>query len=165
MNPTSEREQPAPIEPAREPDQRILSMSSDGKTSASITVVLRRRIDDIADAIRDKNVERLLAFYTPDVTAFDLRPPLDVRGANAYRKSFERWFASFEGPLDFEMHNLRIVPGEGAAFCHYLALISGERPGGRTSGYWIRGTTCFERREGEWLVSHEHISMPASAAT
>ena len=162
MSPISEREQPTATEHAREPDeQRIVSMTPDGKTSASITVVLRRRIDDIAQAIRDKDVERLLAFYSQDVTAFDLRPPLDVRGAAAYRKNFEQWFGSFEGPLDFELHNLRIVAGEGAAFCHYLALVSGARPGGRASGYWVRGTTCFERCEGEWLVSHEHISMPA----
>jgi ketosteroid isomerase-like protein len=36
----------------------------------------------------------------------------------------------------------------------------GSKAEGRTSGYWARGTTCFERREGEWLVTHEHISMP-----
>jgi ketosteroid isomerase-like protein len=163
MSRISEREERAAMERARESDeQRILNMSPDGKTSASVTAVLRRRVDDIAQAIRDKNIERLLAFYAPDVTVFDLRPPLDVRGANAYRKNFEQWFGSFEGTLDFELHNLRIVPGEGAAFCHYLALVSGARPGGRKSGYWIRGTTCFERREGEWLVSHEHISTPAS---
>ena len=164
MNPTSEREELAAIERAREPEeQRILNMSPDGITSAAVTVVLRRRIDEIAQAIRDKNVERLLAFYAPYVTAFDLRPPLDVRGASAYRKNFEQWFASFEGKLEFDLHNLRIVAGEGVAFCHYLALVSGARPGGRKSGYWVRGTTCFERCEGEWLVSHEHISMPASA--
>ena len=164
MDKTSEREERAVIQPARAPDaQRILSMSPDGKARASVTAVLRQRIDDIAQAIRDKNIERLLAFYASDVTAFDLRPPLDVHGANAYRKNFEQWFASFEGPLDFELHNLRIVPGEGAAFCHYLALVSGARAGGRTSGYWVRGTTCFERRDGEWLVTHEHISTPGSA--
>ena len=164
MNRIGEGEEGAAIEHAREADeQRILSMSPHGMTGASITIVLRQRVDDIAQAIRDKDVERLLAFYTPDVTVFDLRPPLDVRGINAYRKNFEQWFGSFEGPLDFALHNLRIVAGEGAAFCHYLALVSGARPGGRASGYWVRGTTCFERCEGEWLVSHEHISMPASA--
>jgi ketosteroid isomerase-like protein len=61
------------------------------------------------------------------------------------------------------MHNLRIVPGEGAAFCHYLALITGARSADHRVGYWVRGTTCFERRDDEWLVSHEHISMPALA--
>jgi ketosteroid isomerase-like protein len=162
MNRISEREEPAAAGGALESDeQRIVSMSPDGKTRASITVVLRRRIEALAQAIRDKNLEHLMSFYASDVTVFDLRPPLDVRGAAAYRKNFERWFASFEGPMGFEIKNLRIVPGNGAAFCHYLSLVSGARPGGRTSGYWVRGTTCFERRDDEWLVTHEHISMPA----
>jgi ketosteroid isomerase-like protein len=162
MSRISEREEPAAGERALESDeQRILSMSPDGKTGASFTVVLRRRIDELAQAIREKNVDHLMSFYAPDVTVFDVRPPLNVRGADAYRNNFEQWFASFEGPLGFELANLRIVPGEVTAFCHYLSLVSGARPGGRTSGYWVRGTTCFERRDNEWLVTHEHISMPA----
>jgi len=163
MNRISEREKPAAVERALESDeQHILRMSPDGKTGVSITAVLRRRIDELAQAIRDKNLDRLMSFYAPDVTVFDVRPPLEVRGADAYRKNFEQWFASFEGPLDFELINLRVVPGDVAAFCHYMSLVSGARPGGRTSGYWVRGTTCFERRDNEWLVTHEHISMPAT---
>ena len=61
-----------------------------------------------------------------------------------------------------QLHNLRITPGEGAAFCHYFALVTGSRSTNRTSGYWLRGTTCFARRDGEWLVTHEHLSMPSS---
>ena len=162
MNRISERENSAAAERALESDeQRIVRMSPDGKTGASITAVLRRRIEGLAQAIRDRNLDRLMSFYASDVTVFDVRPPLNVRGADAYRQNFERWFASFEGPLGFEIKNLRIVPGNGTAFCHYLGLVSGARPGGRASGYWVRGTTCFERRDDEWLVTHEHISMPA----
>ena len=162
MNRITEREERAAAGRADQPaEQRILSMSPDGLTGSSIESVLRRRIDAITQAIRDKDLERVLAFYAPDVTVFDVGPPLDVRGVVAYRQNFERWFDSFDGSLEFELHRLRIVPGEGAAFCHYLGLVSGGRPGGRASGYWVRGTTCFERCEGEWLVSHEHISMPA----
>jgi ketosteroid isomerase-like protein len=163
MNRTSEREERAPAERVPTSDeQRILSMSPDGKTGSSITAILRRRIEGIAQAIREKNLDQLMSFYAHDVTVFDVLPPLAVRGAGSYRQNFERWFASFEGPLGFELKNLRIVPGDGAAFCHYLSLVTGARPGGRTSGYWVRGTTCFERRDDEWLVAHEHISMPAS---
>ena len=142
-------------------EQRILGMTPDGKTGSSIEVGLRRRIDALAQAIRDKNVDHLMTFYAPKVVVFDVRPPLDTRGAAAYRANFERWFASFDGPLEFELHNLRVVPGEGAAFCHYLGLVAGARSAEHKTGYWVRGTTCFERRDGEWLVSHEHISMPA----
>jgi ketosteroid isomerase-like protein len=143
--------------------QRILSLHPDGLTASSIEAGLRRRIAELAQAIRDKNLDQLMAFYAPNVVVFDVRPPLDTRGAATYRQNFERWFASFEGPLGFEPMELRIVPGEPAAFCHYLALVTGTRPGGdRKSGYWVRGTTCFERRDGEWLVTHEHISLPSA---
>lgn len=142
-------------------DQRILSMSPDGQAGESVRSVLRRRIEAIAQAIRSKSLDQLMTFYDGDVEVFDVRASLNVPGSAAYRNNLEHWFDSFEGPLGFELHNLRIVPGEGAAFCHYLALVTGARPGGRRSGYWARGTTCFERRDGEWLVTHEHISMPA----
>ena len=34
-----------------------------------------------------------MTFYANDVVVFDVRPPLDTRGADAYRQNFERWFA------------------------------------------------------------------------
>jgi ketosteroid isomerase-like protein len=151
-----------PAGDGRRSEQRILSMTPDGNTLSSIEAVLHQRIDDIAHAIRDKDVDRLMSFYARGVVVFDVRPPLDIHGVEAYRHNFERWFASFEGPLSFDYVELRIVPGEFTAFCHYLAMVVGSRAQGRTSGYWVRGTTCFERRDGEWLVTHEHISMPAS---
>lgn len=142
-------------------EQRILSMTPDGKTGESSKSVVRRRIEELAQAIRDKDLDRLMTFYSREVEAFDVRFSLNVPGAGAYRNNFENWFDSFEGPIGFEHHNLRISLDGDVAFCHYLALVTGARPGGRTSGYWARGTTCFERREGEWLVTHEHISTPA----
>jgi ketosteroid isomerase-like protein len=150
-----------PREPT-EQSQRILRMTPDGKSSTSIETVLRQRIEALTQAIREKDVDRLMSFYAPDVVAYDVRPPLAERGADAYRENFKLWFASFEGPITFELTSLRVAAGEPAAFCHYLALVVGARTGGRTSGYWVRGTTCFERREGEWLVTHEHISMPSA---
>jgi len=149
-------------DPSRAAELRILSMTPDGQAGASIQSILRRRMDEIAQAIRDKNVDHLMTFYASDVEVFDLRFSLNVPGAAAYRNNLEAWFESFEGPINLELHNLRVVTADGAGFCHYLALVTGARPGGRTSGYWVRGTTCFERRDGEWLVTHEHISTPAA---
>lgn len=158
----TDRETPATAAPARQPpDQRILSMTPDGQAAASVDSILRRRINALAQAIGDRDLDQVMTFYARDVEVFDIRASLNTPGAAAYRSNFEHWFDSFEGPIGFEMHNLRIVPGESAAFCHYLALVTGARPGGRRSGYWVRGTTCFERRDSEWLVTHEHISSPA----
>ena len=143
-------------------DQRILTMTPDGQAGGSAESVVRRRLETLAQAIRAKDLDALMALYDPDVEVFDLRRSLNIPGAAAYRNNCEHWFESFEGSLGFELHNLRIVPGDKAAFCHYLALVTGARPGGRRSGYWARVTTCFERQDGEWLVTHEHISTPAA---
>jgi ketosteroid isomerase-like protein len=163
MSPNTDLENRAAVDRARETsEQRILSMTPDGQSGDSINAVLRRRIDALARAFRAKDLGELMTFYDRDVEVFDLRASLNVTGAGAYRNNLEEWFGSFKGPLGFELHNLRIVPGEPTAFCHYLALIMGARPGGRISGYWVRGTTGFERRDGEWLITHEHISQPAA---
>jgi ketosteroid isomerase-like protein len=143
-------------------EQRILSMTPGGYPGDSIKSILRRRLEAMAQAIRDKDLDQLMTFYDHGVEVFDLRASLNLVGAGGYRNNLEAWFDSFDGPLGFELHSLRIVPGEPTAFCHYLALITGARSGGRISGYWVRGTTGFERRDGEWLVTHEHISQPAA---
>jgi ketosteroid isomerase-like protein len=163
MNRITEREKRAEAERTRESSEpRIVGMTPDGMTGASIEAGLRQRIDELAQAIRDKNLDKLMTFYATDVVVFDLPAPLHVRGADAYRHNLERWFNSFDGPLGFELHTLRVVPGDSAAFCHYLGLITGARSAQHKTGYWVRGTTCFERRDGEWLVTHEHISTPKS---
>jgi ketosteroid isomerase-like protein len=161
MNQLGENAGQTPDEVARS-DQRILRMTPDGKTASSVDAILRNRINELVDAIRHKDIDRLMSFYASDVVVFDVRPPLDVHGAAGYRQNFERWFESFEGQIAFDFVELRVAPGEFTSFCHYLALVVGSRPEGRKSGYWIRGTTCFERRDGEWLVTHEHISMPSA---
>ena len=89
-------------------EQRILSMSPDGKSASSIAHTLRKRIEELSQAIRDKDVERLMTLYAPDVVVFDAQPPLETRGAGAYRQNFERWFGlwqalkgEFEAFIDF----------------------------------------------------------------
>lgn len=161
MDPNTDAEGHASANPAHgTSSQRIVSMTPDGQAGANVQSVLRQRIEAIGQAIRSKDLDQLMTFYARNVEVFDVRASLNVPGAAAYRNNFEHWFDSFEGPLGFELHNLRIVPGERTAFCHYLALVTGSRPEGRVSGYWVRGTTCFERRDEEWLVTHEHMSMP-----
>lgn len=162
MNVINEGETRTPAERAPDTRQRILSMTPDGRSGASIEAMLRHRIDELAQAIRDKNLDRLMTLYARDVEVFDVRASLNVTGAGAYRNNLEAWFASFEGPLGFDLHSLRIAAGEGAAFCHYLGLVTGTRSAHHKTGYWVRATTGFERRDGEWLVTHEHISMPAA---
>jgi ketosteroid isomerase-like protein len=132
------------------------------RARADASTSIRERIETLAQAIRDKNIDALMAHYSPDVVVYDVRPPLAVQGADAYRKNFERWFASMQGPIDYEMNDLRISMSESHAFCHCLSHIRGTAKNGEPASYWVRVTTCFQMANGQWLVGHEHVSMPTT---
>jgi len=123
---------------------------------------LRHRIDSLVQAIRDKNVDDVMAHYAPDIIVYDLMPPFEVRSADAYRKNFERWFASMQGPIDYQLQDLRVSLSESHAFTHWVGHVKGARPGGEKADYCVRATTCFQKANGQWLVAHEHISQPAA---
>jgi ketosteroid isomerase-like protein len=122
---------------------------------------VRDRVETLAQAIRHKDIDALMAHYAPDVVVYDVMLPLETQGAADYRKNFERWFASMQGPIDYEMTELRISMSESHAFSHCLSHIRGTRRNGEKADYWVRVTTCFQMANGQWLVGHEHVSMPA----
>ena len=126
-------------------------------TTATLTredAPIRERLDAWAAALRDKDIDALLVHYAPDVVVFDLMP-LQIEGIDAYRKNFEAWFESVEGPIDYEMSDLRIRMREDVALCHYLGRV------GSTRGeYRVRVTASLQKKGGRWLITHEHISLP-----
>jgi len=135
-------------------------MSTNPERVPEAEAPVRERIETLAQAIRDKNVDALMTHYAPDVYVFDVLPPLEVDGTDEYRKNYERWFASMQGPIDYEMNDLHISMSESHAFCFCLGHVKGMRPGGEKVDYWVRVTSCLQKANGQWLVGHEHVSKP-----
>ncbi len=54
-----------------------------------------QRADEAQLRLRDK----IVSFYSPEVAAFDVVPPLQYAGTQAYGKSFRRMFDGFRGPI------------------------------------------------------------------
>jgi uncharacterized protein (TIGR02246 family) len=129
-------------------------------TSTNDEAQIRECLDKWTRALRAKDLDALMSLYAPDVVTFDLMPPSQVDGADRYRKNFEGWFASMPGPIDYEMHAVRIMIDGGVAFCHSVNRVTGTRATGDAADYWVRVTVGFQRRNGNWMVVHDHISMP-----
>ena len=121
---------------------------------------IRQLIDNWAAALRAKDSNALMSHYTPDILVFDLAPPLQYAGIDAYRKNFEEWFPSFEGPIGYEIRDLSITTGDDAAFSHSLNRISGTRTSGEQTDVWVRATVGFRKVDGKWRIAHEHASVP-----
>jgi uncharacterized protein (TIGR02246 family) len=131
-----------------------------GKHAHPAEPEIRDLLDEWANAIRAKDADAVMAHYALDVLAFDLLPPLQYRGAEAVRSRLSEWLTSFQGPIGFEMRDLRITTGDGVGFCHGLNGVSGTTKGGAKVDMWWRATNCFQRVEGKWLVTHGHNSEP-----
>jgi uncharacterized protein (TIGR02246 family) len=120
---------------------------------------IRERIDAWLQALRAKDINALMAHYAPDIVTFDLMP-LQSQGTDAYRKNFEAWFASVQGPIDYEIRDLRITMRDDVAFCHYLGRVKSTRTTGENNDYRARVTMGFQKMNGQWMVTHEHVSVP-----
>jgi ketosteroid isomerase-like protein len=121
---------------------------------------IRRLFDRWAQAIRAKDAGESLAQYSSTVIAFDLLDPLRYVGSDSVRSRLEDWFSSFEGPIDFDNHDLSITSGEDVAFAHSLNHVAGELRDGETLDMYWRATVCLRKLNGDWAVIHTHTSVP-----
>jgi uncharacterized protein (TIGR02246 family) len=125
---------------------------------------VRALYDGLFDAIRSKDLERLVAAYSPDIVYFDVVPPLQYAGSAALRGRFSEWFDGYQGPIDIEMRDLNITTSGEIAVAHWLSRASGTLTNGREVGSWVRATSCCRRSNNRWLITHEHISLPVDVA-
>ena len=72
----------------------------------------------------------------------------------------EEVFSSFQGPIDYEMHDLSITVGDDVAFTHSLNRIRGTMSTGQKTALWLRWTACFRKINGKWLIVHHQNSAP-----
>jgi uncharacterized protein (TIGR02246 family) len=140
-------------------DRRVTVETGEMTAEAQI----RALIDDRAKAIRAKDIQASLAKYAPDVLLFDIVNPLQWVGADAARKRSAAWFSSFQGPIGYELHDLSIAAGDDVAFAHSLNRVNATRTDGRKLDMWWRATICYRKIDGEWMVTHEHASVPFDA--
>jgi uncharacterized protein (TIGR02246 family) len=129
------------------------------ETKAGPESEIRALIDDWSRAMSNKDIDSILAHYAEDVIAFDVPPPLQVKGREAVRTKIEDWLKVFEGPISVEFKDQNIAASDDLAVLHQLARIS-DKNKGPESGSWVRVTVCYQKTDGRWLVTHEHASVP-----
>ena len=137
--------------------------AGDGRTTAEAEI--RALIEEQAEAVRAKDVDGCLSSYAPDILLFDVVNPLRSTGSAAARQRLAAWFASFRGPIGYELRDLAIAAGDDVAFCHSLKRVSATTTAGQRLDMWWRATICYRKVDGAWQVTHEHASVPFDGAS
>lgn len=133
--------------------------------NASNEAEIRGLIEGTAKACRAKEIVTLIAFYAPDVLAYDLVNPLSYRGSEAVGKRAAEWFSSWEGALDYEVQDLHVAVSSETAFCYSLNHVRGTKTDGQEVDMWWRATVCCQKWDGQWLITHQHSSVPFDMKT
>jgi uncharacterized protein (TIGR02246 family) len=130
------------------------------KTRTRDEAEIRQLVDTWARALHAKDVDRIMSVYAPEVLVFDLAPPLQQAGAETHRRNFAEWFATWRSPIGSDIRDLSITAGDDVAFFHCLNRINGTRNDGDETSVWVRVTVCLRKTNGQWKVTHEHVSVP-----
>jgi uncharacterized protein (TIGR02246 family) len=126
---------------------------------AQIRDLINRRLE----TVRSRNATASTASLAPDILSFDVVGPLRRIGLQASQRRAEEWFSSFKGAIDYEIRDLKITAGDDVAFAHGLSHVNALRSDGGQLDMWWRTTVCLTRTDGEWIVQHEHNSVPFHA--
>ena len=123
--------------------------------------LIRQRIEELATALRAKDIDGVMSLFAPDLVSFDIVPPLRYVGADNKRRAWQEAFAIYTGPFDYEFHDLNVTTEGELAFVHSLNHVTATLASGHVTDMWLRWTACFRRIDGVWLVVHDHVSVPA----
>jgi uncharacterized protein (TIGR02246 family) len=122
---------------------------------------IRQRIDSWLEALRAMDLDAVMSLYAPNIVSFDLVAPLRHAGATAKEKNWANVFAMFQRPLGYEIRDLTLTLGDDVAFGYSLNRVSGTLKNGNTTDSSVRWTACFRKIDGNWLITHDHVSVPA----
>ncbi len=108
-----------------------------------------------------------MKFYVRSKTlvVFDVIPPREYVGWNAYKKDWEGFLGSFAGPITLEMKDLAVEADGNLAYSHSIQHVAGKDKHGKRIDFTTRVTDVYRKIGGKWLIVHEHASVPVDLET
>lgn len=123
--------------------------------------------DAFTAAFNAKDVDAIMKVYVPDASlvVFDVVPPRQYLGADAYRKDWQAFFAMFKGPVKFWITDLQVEADGTLGYSHSIQHVSGTDMKGQPVELVVRVTDGYRKVNGNWLIAHEHVSVPVDVTT
>jgi uncharacterized protein (TIGR02246 family) len=128
---------------------------------SSDQAAIRAQIEAWAAAVRRQDMAGILANHAADMIMFDVPPPLQLKGIAAYEASWPQFFDASPKPIKFDTIDLQITAGRDVAFA--VALMRCAEIEGGNVDLDFRLTIGLHKIDGQWIVTHEHHSVPATS--
>ncbi|BBP83642.1 hypothetical protein TUM18999_29450 [Pseudomonas tohonis] len=121
---------------------------------------LHALLADWAEAVRSKDVARIVGFYAQEVVAYDAILRLQFVGREAYGAHWAYCMEVCQGSSIFDPQHVTIRASGDVGFAHFLCLCGGTNAEGVEQRSWMRVTCGYQRIGGQWRIVHDHFSAP-----
>jgi uncharacterized protein (TIGR02246 family) len=125
-------------------------------------IAVRDLIEAWADAVRRKDYDGILRSHAADFVMFDVPPPFESVGLDAYRKTWDLFFSCSGEPVRFEIQEMDVTAGADVAFAFATTRCTTRGSDGKPEALDFRLTIALRKVDGRWMIAHEHHSVPAT---
>src|SRR5438046_71165 len=150
-----------PFTAPRRSNRRTETYMSANNQRATDRAEIRDLIENWARAVRSKNLDGILADHSPELLMFDVPPPIQSKGLEAYQKTWDVFFSWSQDSGVFNIEEMDITAGDDVAFVTALMRCGGTESNGEKVELQFRLTIGLRKINGRWTVMHEHHSVPA----
>lgn len=131
-------------------------------------VAIKAVLSHLVKAVEAKDTAAVMKAYVADdsLVVFDMIPPRQYVGAKAFAKHWtDDFFNAVQGPMTFEMSDVSVAASGELAFARNIQRLRGTGIKGQPVDITFRDTMVFRKIKGNWLIVHEHASIPVDPAT
>ena len=123
-------------------------------------IQIRKLVENWAKAVRNKDIETILAHHSADIVMYDVPKPFQSVGLDAYLKTWDTFFA-FTKLGVFDIQELHVVADENVAFCFAAMKCADKSNSAEFVELDFRLTIGLKKIANEWTIVHEHHSVPS----
>lgn len=124
-------------------------------------IQIRQLIENWAKAVRNRDVDAILAFHSENIVMYDVPEPFQSVGLDEYRKTWNLFFKYTKMGV-FDIRELNIIADENVAFAYAKMQCSDKSNSEDFIPLDFRLTIGLKRVKGQWTILHEHHSIPAT---
>jgi uncharacterized protein (TIGR02246 family) len=133
----------------------------ENRTGSGEEAAIREIVEDWASAVRKRDLPAVLRNHATDILMFDVPPPFQSKGIEAYRKTWDLFFSWAPDPAVFDIKEMHITAGSDVAFVTAAMRCATRGAGGEDVELDFRLTIGLRKVDGKWVIVHEHHSVPA----
>ena len=123
-------------------------------------IQIRELVENWAKAVRNKDIEKILAHHSEDIVMYDVPEPFKLEGIEAYRNTWDLFFANTKLGV-FDIRELHIVADDNVAFCFATMKCADKSNTVDFVELLFRLTIGLRKINNQWTIVHEHHSIPA----